>query len=545
MRFLKMMILTVGLLLFIPCSSSAEEELFYDGISGEISISGCFEQEMFNKYVSIMVSAKGDSTFSPVYVDTIYVDKKGYYFHKFYLPDDTVSGDYVLRIGTYELSKPIEYPLDFYVSVEDRTRYLVELNHAEDFASFVVQMRQSIHAFGLMPKSTSLPDNTWNAIYKEVYEKRPFDNLFSWRDIYYHSVAPHALDEAKIDEINNVLKEYERIFDFKSQECYELYESFGEDRAQANLLFYNKDVSTLQKVYEEFNRNVLLYAISTAYSPGNIKELIDRYKHLITFDLYLYNTNKDKAVNKIHGGTYTSMEELEQAIKAALSGDSGSNTGGNGPASSKIGKEKSTIHVTPNAVPDVTTIVPNNTSLKQFNDMMGYEWALEAVSYLAEKNVIVGDPNGNFAPNRNVTREEFVKMAVVAFGLYDENAGCLFDDVSVEHWAYKYIASAVQKGVLKGVGENRFGTGQPISREDIAVILVRIAEAKGFIVESAEPEFADVDNISAYAREAVGKLKAQGIIHGYGDNTFRGKANATRAEAAQIIFGLMKEVSRQ
>ena len=44
-------------------------------------------------------------------------------------------------------------------------------------------------------------------------------------------------------------------------------------------------------------------------------------------------------------------------------------------------------------------------------------WAHEAIEYLAENDVINGDGNGNFLPDNNITREEFVKMIVLAFNI--------------------------------------------------------------------------------------------------------------------------------
>ena len=52
-----------------------------------------------------------------------------------------------------------------------------------------------------------------------------------------------------------------------------------------------------------------------------------------------------------------------------------------------------------------------------FSDVSGEHWAKEAVEALADKGIISGFGDGSFKPDNNVTREEFVKMAVVAFGI--------------------------------------------------------------------------------------------------------------------------------
>ena len=80
-----------------------------------------------------------------------------------------------------------------------------------------------------------------------------------------------------------------------------------------------------------------------------------------------------------------------------------------------------------------------------------------------------------------------------------------------------------------------FGGNQSISREDMAVILARMANNAGIDINIAESTFSDANEISDYARKAVAALNGAGIINGVGDGKFDPKGITTRAQAA-VVF---------
>lgn len=174
-----------------------------------------------------------------------------------------------------------------------------------------------------------------------------------------------------------------------------------------------------------------------------------------------------------------------------------------------------------------------------FSDLGGVEWAKEHIEKLYKKSVVSGDGEGKYLPDNTVTREEFVKMMVLAFDMYSETAKAEFIDVPEDAWYYKYVASAVEKGLITGMGDNLFGTGLQISRQDMAVIAHRAAEAAGKNLTNNEQaiDFADVDVIDDYAAESVKLLSNNGIINGIEGN-FRPQDNSTRAQAAVVISRL-------
>ena len=181
---------------------------------------------------------------------------------------------------------------------------------------------------------------------------------------------------------------------------------------------------------------------------------------------------------------------------------------------------------------------PSNTGT--FNDVTTSFWAYDYIEKLAAKGVVSGDEHKNFRPQDNVSRQEFVKMLLIALGVDTSGAVELsFSDVSEKDWSYPYIAKAVSLGIVNGVTDTVFAKESPITREDMAVMCRRAMKALNEIsTPSGDLGFADGESVSDYAKEAILMMNEMGVISGYDDNTFRPKNNATRAEVAKIIYML-------
>ena len=181
-------------------------------------------------------------------------------------------------------------------------------------------------------------------------------------------------------------------------------------------------------------------------------------------------------------------------------------------------------------------------NLKTFKDTLKH-WAKEYIDFLAGREIVAGIGDGTFAPDQVVTRAEFVKMlsGVVAAEL-DQYNEIKFADVPSNKWYTNAIAWAVANNIAKGYGNGNFGPNDNITREQMAVMAVNFAKAMGLQLASTteEIEFADAEEISDYAKEAVKALQMSGIISGKGNNIFDPKGTATRAEAAKIISLLVK-----
>ena len=172
-----------------------------------------------------------------------------------------------------------------------------------------------------------------------------------------------------------------------------------------------------------------------------------------------------------------------------------------------------------------------------FNDLTSVPWAQDSILELQKMNVISGDGSGAFYPDRAVTREEFLKMAMTAAGI-EPGGSVSFSDVDANEWYYGYVAAAFEKGIVNGMDENTFGIGEMITRADMAVMLKRILDYAGIEIVPTENAFVfdDYKTIPKYARESITALCQVGLMNGVGDNRFDAPASATRAESAVAIY---------
>ncbi len=173
-----------------------------------------------------------------------------------------------------------------------------------------------------------------------------------------------------------------------------------------------------------------------------------------------------------------------------------------------------------------------------FNDLTDVPWALDAVENFAERGIVSGVNAGVFAPNREVKREEFVKMLVLSFDLMVDYAVPTFEDVTRGDWFYPYVASAQKQGVVTGESKERFNAGSNITRQDIAVLIYRVLKLNNQLPKGEREYigFEDEADIAVYAKDAVKALYQAGIINGFGNGKFAPKESATRAQAVKMLY---------
>ena len=82
----------------------------------------------------------------------------------------------------------------------------------------------------------------------------------------------------------------------------------------------------------------------------------------------------------------------------------------------------------------------------KYIDLEGFEWAEQAIYHLAEYGLI-NDADGRVYPESYISRAEFTKLIIGAFGLYDYTAECDFEDVDKKSEYYPYIATAYKLGL--------------------------------------------------------------------------------------------------
>ena len=174
--------------------------------------------------------------------------------------------------------------------------------------------------------------------------------------------------------------------------------------------------------------------------------------------------------------------------------------------------------------------------------MTGYEWAQEAVNELYNRGIAYGITDDLFAPDREITRAEFITLLMRGFELIGNDAVCDFDDVPDGAWYYPAVAMAYSMGVVSGYDEHIFGANDKVSRQDMASMIMRLMNQLGMTVPAVREYegFDDDGEISEYALDSVTALYEGGIINGVGENLFDPKGSANRAAAARILYETLR-----
>ncbi len=171
-----------------------------------------------------------------------------------------------------------------------------------------------------------------------------------------------------------------------------------------------------------------------------------------------------------------------------------------------------------------------------FNDVTAEFWGKKYIEAMASKGVINGIPDGSYDPNGKVTRAQFAKMLTIVAGLYDENADVGFTDVNKKDWFYKYVASAAKAGIILGYPDGSFDPDMYISRQDMAVMVSRVIGNSTLENADGILDFVDKSEVSAYAKNSVAIIVRSEIMKGKPGRIFDPKGDATRAEAAVVIY---------
>ena len=181
-----------------------------------------------------------------------------------------------------------------------------------------------------------------------------------------------------------------------------------------------------------------------------------------------------------------------------------------------------------------------------FPDVAEGDWFYDAVRYAYENGLMDGVGDNLFAPNSETTRAQLVTILYRLEGEPEVSGTSGFTDVEAGTWYTDAVAWAAANGIVNGVSETEFAPGKDITREQLATILFRYAEAKGYDVSARADlsAYPDADQIQSYATESVAWAVAEGLIQGFEDNTLRPAGNATRAQIATILMRFCEGVAK-
>ncbi len=188
----------------------------------------------------------------------------------------------------------------------------------------------------------------------------------------------------------------------------------------------------------------------------------------------------------------------------------------------------------------LVTMIPSAFAANSFTDVRSTDWFSDAVSYVQERGLMSGTSATNFSPNEPTTRAMLVTVLYRAAGQPETTGQSSFADVLARDYFANAVAWASENNIVTGYSRTRFGSNAPVSRERIATLLWRYA---GSPSAGSAQNFADRNQISDYAADAVNWARANGIVNGRPGNRFDPKANATRAEVATILRNFLSQQS--
>lgn len=168
------------------------------------------------------------------------------------------------------------------------------------------------------------------------------------------------------------------------------------------------------------------------------------------------------------------------------------------------------------------------------NDISGY-WAEEVVLEWIEKGLANGYSDGNFRPNNEITRAEFMKLTNNAFGFTEEKS-INYMDVVEGQWFYDTIQKASANGYITGYEDNTIRPNNPITREEVATIIARIMNLNS--KEEGIEDFIDKDDIN-WSRGYVGAVVSEKYMVGFPDGSFKPQKNITRGEAIYALNNII------
>lgn len=259
------------------------------------------------------------------------------------------------------------------------------------------------------------------------------------------------------------------------------------------------------------------------------------YAYMRDGDGYVVYTTDN---SKLHIKT----EKPKVNIGGGSSGGGGSSSGGGG-TSGGGGSSWGGVPSGSGAVGGTNNTGTSTQDKPIFDDLKDH-WSRDAVEALHKKGIVAGVGNSKFAPDSSVTRAEFVKMIVNALGLEEVEYQDEFDDVRKGIWYANAISTAVANRLINGVGERQMMPDAMITRQEMSKIIVSAAELLKGELGEADAEclemFDDKGDISEWATDFVAKAVEMGIVKGMSENEFKPLENATRAQAASMIYRLIE-----
>lgn len=179
----------------------------------------------------------------------------------------------------------------------------------------------------------------------------------------------------------------------------------------------------------------------------------------------------------------------------------------------------------------VSTTNEQTSAQSTFPDARGH-WAEEAIDYLHQNQIVTGLPTGKFGINDTIKRRDAAIMIALAKGLDTENISSVnpFSDVEPSSYYYNEVVAAVNAGYLTGYPGGKFNPNGELTRQEMAVILVKAYNLKNL----GGPVFRDV-SATSWSYDYIQRIISNKITSGISSTQYGPIKNITRSEFALML----------
>ena len=553
-----------------PTSGLVEQISPYDAEKDIVTVSGTVPAKREKLPVIVRMYKKGGSgKFSElVRAEEVLTGENGAVSYSFKMGENDEKGRYVVLINCpfeKQIVKEIQY-----TTLEEINDSLKRIDSASLSAlpSVFEAERDTLNL--IEPEFDALQSKDF--IYHCIFNGKTYADKDAgiFKNIYRQALRISNLIEGEtgtaVEDIkNNHNNGYWKISENKETSTFKAFTETFDEKQQAGVLGKLKKSTGFDNNDTVFNTAVIAEDIKAQTTYNTMLAVMEKYSDTVNVDYKKFKAlstagkeNVWKAFTK-EIDSFIDTDKIKQSIEAAAeaeykkenSGSGNGGNGGNGGNNGSSGNKSSGVDLYPGVIqtdkptPDwYIDSNASNTTNTVFSDIENIEWAKYSINKLYSLGAISGKSEGIFAPNDNMTREELCKIIASAFKLeHAENSqNVTFNDVEASAWYADYVAICTENGIINGIGDNLFGVGKTVTREEIATILVRAAEAAGKSLDYDYTifPFPDDDEISDWAHDSVKILRECMIINGMEDDRFAPKENVTRAQGAKMIVGVLE-----
>ena len=216
---------------------------------------------------------------------------------------------------------------------------------------------------------------------------------------------------------------------------------------------------------------------------------------------------------------------------------------GNTVALTKVSDTEYTFVMPEGNVTVSATFVEKNAT--PFTDVKTADWWYEAVKYVYENKLMAGTSTTTFEPTAKLNRAQAVQILYNLEGQPTVTGTADFTDVS-GHWALNAITWGAENNVVAGVGNGKFDPNADVTREQFAQMMYNYAKFKGYDLTAAGDlnSFSDVSKVSDWAKAALTWANGEGLINGNEDGTLAPNGTAIRGQAASIMAKFDQNVAK-